>query len=249
MKRNLLIVCIVIGLCILIFNYKKSPIKYIDFKFNVLKKYNKNTDTSEITLKTNSPKTICNLNIPKLKINKDKDKDNINDLDDILQGARKDVLNKPVYKSTYYIGGYPPDNEGVCTDVIWRALKNAGYNVKDMIDKDIKMNTYNYPRTLGKPDPNIDFRRVKNLVPFLKKYAKTLTNKVIPYNIENLKQWQRGDIVVFVGYTDHIAIVSDVRRNDGIPYIIHNDGPYTEEEDSLMTWYHNSKQVYHFRIQ
>ena len=25
---------------------------------------------------------------------------------------------------------YPPENEGVCTDVIWRALKNAGVFIK-----------------------------------------------------------------------------------------------------------------------
>ena len=34
----------------------------------------------------------------------------------------------------------PPDTEGVCTDVIWRAFKNAGYSLKDMVDEDIKNN-------------------------------------------------------------------------------------------------------------
>jgi len=63
------------------------------------------------------------LNIPKVECLSDKDGDGINDLDDIVEGARKDAENKPVYKSEYYSGGYPPDNEGVCTDVIWRALK------------------------------------------------------------------------------------------------------------------------------
>ena len=38
----------------------------------------------------------------------------------------------------YYSGGYPPDSEGVCTDVIWRALKNAGYSLKDMVDADMQ---------------------------------------------------------------------------------------------------------------
>lgn len=198
---------------------------------------------------TNSITSVCNLDIPKIQFTKDKDGDKINDLDDILEGARKDAYNKPIYKSTYYAGGYPPDNEGVCTDVVWRAFKNAGYNLKDMVDMDIKLHTSHYTRVAGKPDPNIDFRRVKNLVPFFKKYAKTLTNEIIPNNIDNLRQWQRGDIIVFQDPIDHIAIISDIRREDGVPYIIHNDGPHTEEEDSLMSWYKSSKVVYHFRYE
>lgn len=51
------------------------------------------------------------------------------DWEDILEGARQDVRNRPVYRNAYYRGGYPPDNEGVCTDVIWRAFKNAGYDI------------------------------------------------------------------------------------------------------------------------
>lgn len=31
-------------------------------------------------------------------------------------------------------GGYPPDNIGVCIDVVWRAFANAGYSLKDMVD-------------------------------------------------------------------------------------------------------------------
>ena len=51
----------------------------------------------------------------------DCDNDGIDDYTDILQGAKIEAENKPTYKSAYYAGGYPPDNEGVCTDVIWRA--------------------------------------------------------------------------------------------------------------------------------
>ena len=68
----------------------------------------------------------------------DYDNDEIDDYTDILQGAKIEAEDKPTYKSAYYSGGYPPDNEGVCTDVIWRALKNAGYSLKDMVDEDIK---------------------------------------------------------------------------------------------------------------
>lgn len=174
--------------------------------------------------------------VEKVVINSDKDGDGILDLDDIVEGARKDIENKPRYKSAYYDGGYPPDNEGVCTDVIWRAFKNAGYNLKDMVDKDIKENTEDYTRVEGKPDPNIDFRRVRNLYAFFEKYAQKFTCKLEPYDAENLKEWQGGDIVIFKHPKEHIVIVSDRRNPNGIPYIIHNCGPYTKERNDLQYW-------------
>lgn len=88
--------------------------------------------------------------IETLKSQTDYDNDGIDDYTDILQGAKIDAKNKPKYKSAYYAGGYPPENEGVCTDVIWRALKNAGYLLKDMVDEDIKNNIKEYPRVASK---------------------------------------------------------------------------------------------------
>lgn len=184
-------------------------------------------------------KSPSKLKIEKIVVKSDKDGDGILDLDDILQGARKDAKNKSKYRNAYYQGGYPPDNEGVCTDVIWRAFKNAGYDLKSMVDKDISENVKDYAGVNGEPDPNIDFRRVKNLNVFFKKYGENLTLELKPNDLKNLEQWQAGDIVTF-GTTqkkEHIAIISDKRRSDGIPYIIHNSGPYTREADDLMHWY------------
>lgn len=190
--------------------------------------------TSSITDVHSITNTSVAIKIPRILCKSDKDRDGINDLDDIIQGARKDVKNKPVYRSKYYIGGYPPYNEGVCTDVIWRALKNAGYNLKQMVDKDIKAHRRDYFGNTGKSDPNIDFRRVSNLFVFFKKYSKSLTTKLTPYDINNLEEWQGGDIVTFKN-PNHIAIVSNKRRPDGIPYLIHNGGPYGMEIDTLIT--------------
>lgn len=150
-----------------------------------------------------------------IKSDKDVDNDGIDDYTDILEGARKEAENRPKYKSAYYSGGYPPDNEGVCTDVIWRSLKNAGYNLKDMVDKDIKNNIEKYPRVAGKPDPNIDFRRVPNLKVYFERNSINLTT-----DLSKIEEWQPGDIVVFG--TSHIGIISDKRNKKGIPYLIHN---------------------------
>ena len=150
----------------------------------------------------------------------------VDDYTDILLGARKDAENYPKYDAAYYEGGYPPDDIGVCTDVIWRAFKNAGYSLKDMVDSDIKKNTDLYPRVDGSPDPNIDFRRVPNLKVFFERYAVSLT-----LDSTEIEEWQPGDIVVYG--EDHIAIVSDRRNSEGITYIIHNAGQTNREEDAL----------------
>ena len=171
----------------------------------------------------------------------DYDNDGTDDYTDILQGAKIEAENKPTYKSAYYSGGYPPDNEGVCTDVIWRALKSAGYTLKDMVDKDIKENINKYPRVAGKPDPNIDFRRVPNLKVYFERNHIVLTT-----DLSKIEQWQPGDIVVF-GST-HIGIISDKRNAKGIPYLIHNGGQPIREEDFLETYDKYEPISGHYRL-
>ncbi len=164
-----------------------------------------------------------------IKSNTDYDNDGIEDYADILEGAKIEAENKPEYKDAYYAGGYPPDTEGVCSDVIWRSLKNAGYSLKDMVDKDIAENINEYPRVNGKPDPNIDFRRVKNLIVYFERNHISLT-----IDLSKIEEWQAGDIVVFqAGGKDHIGIISDKRNEKGIPFLIHNGGQENREEDGL----------------
>ncbi|GKX30572.1 DUF1287 domain-containing protein [Vallitalea longa] len=184
------------------------------------------------------------ISIETIKCVSDIDGDGIDDQADIIQGARLEIRNHTRYKSNYYAGGYPPEDEGVCTDVIWRALKNAGYSLKDNMDKDIESNLEDYPR-IDKRDANIDFRRVQNQYAFLKKYMIDLTTEIIPNDKDNLVNWQGGDIVVL---TNHIAIVSDKRRKDGVPYIIHNSYNYPKEQDKLLEWYNNDIIIGHFRF-
>ncbi len=175
----------------------------------------------------------------------DRDGDGIDDLEDIVLGARKEVQAGPVYRSAYYAGGYPPDDEGVCTDLVWRAFREAGYDLKEMVDRDIRENLSAYPRVGGKPDPNIDFRRVQNLMAFFKRHATLVTTEMVPGDPENLRQWQGGDIVVYGAPLWHIGIVSDRRRADGVPLLIHNGGRAVEA-DGLLTW--PSPMLYHFRF-
>ena len=186
-----------------------------------------------ITLKK---RTLSDFGIETIKSNVDYNNNGIDDYTDILNGAKIDAKNKPRYKSKYYDGGYPPDNIGVCTDLIWRAFKNAGYSLKDMIDNDISNNLDDY--NIDVIDNNIDFRRVVNLRVFFDKYAVTLTN-----NIEDIDEWMPGDIVIF-GNNKHIGIVSNYRNRDGIAYIIHNGGQPIREENYLI----RAKVTKHYRF-
>ncbi len=162
-------------------------------------------------------------------------KNGVSVTDGLVLGGRAEVERAPLYRSDYYRGGYPPETEGVCTDLIWRAFRDAGYDLKGMVDADIRENPKAYPR-VDKPDPNIDFRRVPNLRVFFQRHGRSLTLVIAPGKSENLAQWQPGDIVTFKG-PNHIAILSDKRNADGVPYLLHNDGPWASEGDDFMKWY------------
>jgi uncharacterized protein YijF (DUF1287 family) len=166
----------------------------------------------------------------------DKNNNGTADCIDIVNASRKEAESKTSYKDAYYKGGYPPDTEGVCTDVIWRGFKGMGVDFKALVDKDIKENVADYPRVSGKPDTNIDFRRVRNLDIFLKRNALNLTKDLKPFDTENLKQWQPGDIVVIMKPYEHIAIISDKRAQNGVPDVIHNTTPHAVENGSLAYW-------------
>lgn len=155
----------------------------------------------------------------------DKDGDGIDDQSDILLGAREYIATQPRYKSKYYDTGYPDDGYGVCTDVVANALRSAGYDLMQLVYEDVTENPEGY--AIDQPDKNIDFRRVRNLKVYLKHTAVSLTT-----DIQQIDQWQGGDIVVF---DTHIGIVSDKRNDRGVPYVIHHNDPFqaSYEQDIL----------------
>ena len=142
-----------------------------------------------------------------------------------------DILSK------YYETGYPDDRYGVCTDVIGYALRKSGYDLRELLDEDIRKNPEDYD--VDKPDKNIDFRRVKNLKIYFEHTAISLTT-----DVNDIEQWQGGDIVVF---KNHIGVISDRRNAEGVPYVIHHNDPYQKnyEEDILQS---RKDIVGHFRI-
>ena len=155
----------------------------------------------------------------------DEDRDGMDDQTDILEGALHYVSSRPKYKSRYYQTGYPDDGYGVCTDVVAYALRYAGYDLMALIEADIQANPNDY--NIEEPDIHIDFRRVRNLKVYFAHAALSLTT-----DVSAIEEWQGGDIVIF---QNHIGIVSDRRNRDGVPYVIHHNGPWqkTYEQDIL----------------
>lgn len=181
--------------------------------------------------------TNKDFNIKTYKSAIDKDNDGIDDQTDILQNTRKYIAKKPKYKSKYYETGYPNDNYGVCTDVVAFALLEAGYDLMELVNEDIKKNKELY--SIDIIDKNIDFRGVKNLQVYFKNNAISLTT-----DINDIAAWQGGDIVIF---KKHIGIVSDKRNKKGISFIIHHANPLQlyYEEDILEKY---TDIVGHYRI-
>ena len=167
----------------------------------------------------------------------DKDNDGIDDQTDIINNVRDYIKTNPKYKSKYYATGYPNDEYGVCTDVVAFGLKGAGYDLMNLVNEHIKTNRNLYD--IDVIDKNIDFRRVRNLKVYLDNNAIALT-----YDINKIKEWQGGDIVVF---KSHIGIVSDKRNKKGVPFIIHHANPYQRYYEEDILEYRNNI-IGHYRI-
>ena len=169
----------------------------------------------------------------------DTDGDGVDDQTDILSSARAYIETNPVYKSAYYADGRPDDGCGVCTDVIDQALLGAGYDLRALVDEDIR----SHPELYGDqtPDDKIDFRRVRNLRVWFPRHATQLT-----LDTSDISAWQGGDIVC---WPDHIGIVSDMRNANGQPLVIHHGSPYQLHfEEDVIDWNGWGEIVGHWRL-
>ena len=166
----------------------------------------------------------------------DADGDGIDDQTDLLRSARAYLATGPKYRSRYYESGYPDDGYGVCTDVLAFAMKGAGYDLMTLVNEDILSHPEDYD--IETPDIRIDFRRVRNLRVYFKRKAISLTT-----DPSETEEWQGGDIVMF---HEHVGIVSDLRNERGVPFVLHLRGgmQLRHEEDILET----SQITDHFRL-
>ena len=158
---------------------------------------------------------------------------------DLVSAARKQigvtVRYVPDYQRIAYPNGDVPREQGVCVDVVIRALRDARkVDLQQLVHEDMKANFAKYPQNWGlkKTDTNIDHRRVPNLQCYFtrKGYALKVATRANDYH--------PGDFVTctVAGRLPHIMLISDRKSKGGTPLVIHNIGQGAQEEDSLFAY-------------
>lgn len=181
-------------------------------------------------------RSSASMGYPQYISESDADGDGIDDQTDLLRSARAYLSTGPKYKSKYYETGYPDDGCGVCTDVLAFAMRDTGYDLMTLVNEDILSHPEDYD--IETPDIRIDFRRVKNLRVYFKRNALSLTT-----DPADTREWQGGDIVMF---KEHVGIVSDMRNERGVPYVIHlRSGVQLKYEEDILE---SSTITDHFRL-
>jgi uncharacterized protein YijF (DUF1287 family) len=145
-----------------------------------------------------------------------------------------------VYDATYYSIPYPKGDVpsgGACTDVIIRVLREYGLDLQQLIHEDMRQHFDVYPNLWGlsKPDPNIDHRRVPNIMCYFKRQGFDLPTS------QNLHDYEPGDIVAWElgGKLTHIGIC--LENGD----VYHNIGPYAKIDKGFLFKY---KIIGHYRL-
>ncbi|MBK1834100.1 DUF1287 domain-containing protein [Roseibacillus ishigakijimensis] len=156
----------------------------------------------------------------------------------IVEGARARIgvttRYVPDYVALSYPGGDVPEETGVCTDVVIRALRATGVDLQKLVHEDMAAHFSAYPRNWGlkRPDRNIDHRRVPNLQTYFERQGLALPVTQEPGD------YLPGDLVTCLvnGRLPHIMVVSDKKSLRGIPLVIHNIGAGTREENRLFAF-------------
>ncbi len=151
----------------------------------------------------------------------------------ITNKAREQIWVVTSYDNGYYAWWYPPRDRGACTDVIATTLKGLNYDLKTKLDQDMKLNPQDYNNSY---DANINFRRVVNIDTYMSKFAESKSINLWSGWFEDRLP---GDIIIYdkiawPKWLRHIAIISDKASSSWVPYIIHNYGNGTVQNDMLL---------------
>jgi uncharacterized protein YijF (DUF1287 family) len=149
--------------------------------------------------------------------------------------THEEVSYDPSYYSIDYPGGDVPAGRGVCTDVVIRAYRSLEIDLQKEVHEDMEANFHLYPELWGLrgPDPNIDHRRVPNLMLFFGRHGteKAISGKAGDYVPGDVVCWNLG------GAVTHIGIVVDRMSRDGErPLVVHNIGGGQVEADCLFEY-------------
>ena len=160
----------------------------------------------------------------------------------LASAARKQVgvtvSYDPAYRRLAYPGGDVPLDRGVCSDVVIRAFRSIGVDLQAEVHADMRRNFKLYPQLWGlrKPDPNIDHRRVPNLMRFLERKGKARP-LAGPYEPGDVVAWRLPNGLY------HIGMIAEGRSRQGHPLVVHNIGQGAQVEDVL----HAFEKLGHYR--
>lgn len=154
----------------------------------------------------------------------------------LVDAAREQIGVTKSYDSAYrklaYPGGDVPKETGVCSDVVVRAFRGLGVDLQKEVHEDMAKAFDQYPHKWGltRPDPNIDHRRVPNLMTYFKRqgWSVLVSAKAADFKPGDVVAWDLG------GSITHIGIVSDRQSLEGIPLVIHNIGQGAKEENIIF---------------
>lgn len=156
----------------------------------------------------------------------------------LLQGAYDQIGKTVTYDASYqaiaFPGGDVPIDRGVCSDVIIRAYRKIGIDLQVLVNQDMQKDFSAYPHRwwgLSRIDPNIDHRRVANLVVFFTRHGQVLpiSNEAQDYKPGDIVSWRVPD------GRPHMGLISDWQEN-GRPLVVHNIGAGAQLEDILFTF-------------
>jgi uncharacterized protein YijF (DUF1287 family) len=130
-----------------------------------------------------------------------------------------------------------PADTGVCTDEIIRSYRSVGVDLQKEVHEDMAGNFGEYPRKWrwlsSRPDPNIDHRRVPNLMVFFarKGESQPLSARAEDYWPGDLVTWDLGGGVPHIG-----VVVNQKSTPTGRYMVVHNIGQGPRMEDVLFNW-------------
>lgn len=144
----------------------------------------------------------------------------------VLTGAQAQLTTPAVYTAAAmraanmkFPAGDIDAGQAVCTDIVVRALRAAGIDLQALVFEDRSLHPERYRDGREGVHPSVDHRRVRTLVPFLRRFAAA-------GDVTGMGDLRPGDIVVFdtgiVNGTpyDHIGIVDAHRDGNGQPQAI-----------------------------
>jgi len=129
---------------------------------------------------------------------------------------------------TFPDSGYPTNNVWISTDVISVVLNDAGFDLMELIYKDMSEHKDDYPMDIkGRKQAikYIDFRDVFFQEQFFRRHALELPLEFEVDDPNNIILWQAGDILYFQfdpdnPYKDLGGFVSPHKNEDGIPLVV-----------------------------